>query len=187
MYDPNSKEVELGAWAQAEADRMLLAAGYLILDAHLSGQGRAALIRGRDGALIAMDNMDIRGGKTVLRDTKGKSQSTFWRYGNREQHGIDARNFDHYVAQCNEGGLEGHIAIVELSRERSAFGKEKGLLVPSRKLLIYLLDMFDRREDAEFACYGKDGMVYWNRADFLEQYDLETGEYEAAMYQGKML
>jgi hypothetical protein len=168
MYNRNSISAKKGEWAQVVADKKLLIEGFLILDAHRCGNNGAALLRGRDGCLIAMDNVDMKDGKTILRDTKYKTQSTFTRFAHKEQHGIDAVNFDHYKEQCKKSGLEGHIAVVELYRETEPYGKLK----PSGKLLIYDLDSCVRRVGPDVASYGKGGMVYWNREDFIEEYDL---------------
>lgn len=168
-YNPNSDEARFGEWAQERADAILKEQGYYILAAHLAGNGRAALWVSDDGALVAMDTVDMRGGKAAMRDTKGKTQSTFtWTLG-REQHGIDADLWDHYTEQCRVAGLDGVVAIVELNRETT-----RGAIVPSGELLLYELTVPVRhRARHEMAvAYGRGGMVYWNRDAYCEHYPL---------------
>lgn len=168
MYNKNSIYAKLGEFGQEQIDKILLENGYLILDAHRCGNNGAALLRGKNNCLIAMDNIVMKGGKSVWFDSKYKTQSTFTRSTNKEQHGIDAKNYDDYREQCEKSGLEGYIAIVEIFREIEPYGKLK----PSGKLLIYSLNSYIRRVDRNIAYYGNGGMVYWNRDDFIEEYDL---------------
>lgn len=169
MYKPESREAKFGEWAQLKADEILIREGWGIIGVHKSGEGKAALIQGRD-PIIAMDNIDLMNGRAIFRDTKGKTQSTFWIIGQKEQHGIDAKLFMEYNRQCKLSGMDGYIAIVELNREI-----EPRKLIPSNKLLIYSIEMnirFFSREKMRNP-YGKGGMVYWNRDEYLEEFDLE--------------
>lgn len=175
MYDPNSVEAIFGERAIREITRILIDDGFTILRADQAGEkGKAALLLAKDGKYPVMDLIAMSGGRVIFIDAKGKYQSTYWRIGKREQHGIDARNFDQYKEQCKEAGLNGCIAIAELFRETVPFGKRDGRLIESNKLLIYSLNNYDRRESADVAPYGKGGMVYWNRNDYIKIYDLNS-------------
>lgn len=169
MYDPNSDEVKLGEWAQRKADEILMRDGWHVLAMHKAGDGKAALFKGQEGSIIAMDNLDILGGRTVLRDVKGKTQSTFYRREQGEQHGIDERVYQAYKQQCEKSGMDGYIAVVELNRE---IATQK--IIPSKKLLIYSLNVPTRfcSRQAMRVPYGKGGMRYWNRDEYLEEFDL---------------
>ena len=175
MYDPNSVEAKFGEMATREIARILIDDGFTILRADQAGEkGGAALLLAKDGKYPVMDLIVLSGGRVIFIDAKGKYQSIYWRIGKQESHGIDGRNFDQYEEQCKEAGLNGYIAIVELFRETVPFGKRDGRLIESNKLLIYPLNNYDRRESADVASYGKGGMVYWNRNDYIKIYDLNS-------------
>ena len=64
--------------------------------------------------------MNMPGGSLVFRDDKAKSASTFYRKWQREQHGIDKRQYDHYRKICQQHNVRGFIALYERGREISA-------------------------------------------------------------------
>jgi len=172
MYDPNSPEVQIGDWAQSNADQYLKDIGKAIIDAHKSGNGGAALIKSRHGARPVMDTIAIGDGEIWFVDSKGKTNSTFTRITWAEQHGIDAALWFDYLRQCQEAGVPGHILLSEKRREISPC-----VFQDSNVLLVYPLNEsikgFRRVERKDMnAPYGKGGMVYWDRDAFIATEDL---------------
>lgn len=96
-------------------------------------------------------------GSIIFADSKGKMTSTFWRIGGYEEHGIDAAQYDNYVATVARLGVSGLIAVYEENREIQPYES-----VLSRKVLLYPLD-YPVRRNTTTATYGRGGMVYWKR------------------------
>lgn len=167
MYDQDSPEAALGDWAQGKTDIYLREIGMAIVDAHKSGGGRAALVRGKYGAIPVMDTIAIGGGEVRFVDSKGKTQSTFTRITQEEQHGIDARNWDGYIQQCEDAGVNGFIVVCEKTREVAPLSIDTSnvLLVYPLSNKIKGLRRVGRSEMA--SAYGKGGMVYWDRDAYL--------------------
>ncbi len=170
MYDPNSENAALGNEAQENADAFLKSIGKAIIDVHQSGNGAAALVKSENGARLAMDTAAIGDGEVWFTDSKGKTTSTFTRMTQAEQHGIDARNWDCYIGQCAEAGVDGFLIVTELMREI-----DEGQHIGSNQLLVYpLSEVLEgyRRVDSRTASYGNGGMIYWNREAFIYEEDL---------------
>jgi hypothetical protein len=163
MYRPGSPEAEFGETAKRKVVAVLKTEGYLVVCLDELGRGRAAVWEGNGTNLPAMDICAIKDGRTVLLDSKGKHQSTYTYSLAREDHGIDAKNYDWYRDQCRRAGVPPRIAIYEVSREIS-----RGKLMPSNCVLIYnLAEVSGMRRLTEIeAPYGKGGMVYWARVSF---------------------
>ena len=174
MYDPDSEETKLGEWAQSNADNYLKEIGKAIVDAHKSGSGKAALVRGQAGAMPVMDTIAIGDSEVWFVDAKGKTNSTFTRITWTEQHGIDARLWDCYCSQCKDAGVPGFIILSEKRREIAPCQFED-----SNALLVYpLTDKIKgyrrvERKDMETP-YGKGGMVYWDRDAFIASQEIAT-------------
>ena len=171
MYNPNSPEVKLGEWAQDNADEYLKMVGKAIVDAHLSGGGKAALLKSKHGAVPVMDTIAVGDGEVWFVDAKGKTNSTFTRMTWTEQHGIDSRLWKSYITQKNAAGVDAFIILSEKKREVAPKQFEE-----SNELLVYRLDeniKGFRRINKTVATYGKNGMVYWDRDAYIEKRKIE--------------
>lgn len=114
-------------------------------------------------------------GRIVFLDAKGKTQSTYWRNGQQEEHGIDYNTWQRYMQICEARNLEGLIAVYERFRERAPFGKQHGLLEPSGAVLLYELNSSPSKPQGKprinrdtARSYGKGGMTYWHRDDYID-------------------
>ena len=115
-------------------------------------------------------------GVVAFGDAKGKTQSTYYRIGDVEEHGIDYNTWQRYLSICEFRNLaHAHIAVYERTREMDAFGKEEGRLRPSNVVLLYNL-FSPYRENTTTANYGKGGMVYWKRDEHIEKWKIVPAE-----------
>ena len=108
-------------------------------------------------------------GLVAFSDAKGKTQSTYFRIGETEEHGIDYDTWMRYMGICEFRGLKSaKLVVYELAREMEPFGKENGKLQPSGVVLVY--DLFNpyRKNTTTAKKYGSGGMVYWRRDECEE-------------------
>ena len=106
-------------------------------------------------------------------DAKGKTQSTYYRIGEVEEHGIDYNTWQRYRSICEFRGIQhANIVVYEKTRELESFGKENGKLQPSNTVLLYDLFSPYRQNTTTARSYGKGGMVYWKRDDYIEKWEL---------------
>lgn len=148
-----SKET-LGGTSQRIVLSVLDANGYTVyqsLEKYVSGDFR----------VIAPD------GRFLFVDAKGKSQSTYYRRGRSEEHGIDRRTYNRYLDIVSHQAVDGLIAVYERAREISPY-----VLEPSSVVLLFRLEDVYRIVDEGIASYGKGGMVYWRRDSAIAQYPL---------------
>jgi len=170
MYKADSSDVAFGEKAMKVVLEILKRIGFSVIRLDTTNGDKSALFVADGKATPAMDIMAIGHGKTILFDSKGKHHSTYTYTQDREDHGIDKKNFDEYLKQCKEGGIEPWIALYEEARETA-----RGVFEKSRVVLLYRLDKLlgFREVDASVATYGKGGMVYWLRGCFQNKYNVE--------------
>ena len=110
-------------------------------------------------------------GIVAFGDAKGKTQSSYYRIGDVEEHGIDYNTWQRYLSICEFRNMQhAHMAVYERTREQEAFGKEKGNLQPSNTVLLYDLFHPYRENTTTAKSYGKGGMVYWKRDEYIEKW-----------------
>jgi hypothetical protein len=115
---------------------------------------------------IILPDFDVVGdGWSVYVDSKAKTQPILFRKTNEVRHGIDAKNYKHYVAAGIAARKGTGVAIVELFQcDRTEW---------SGSLLV---EMFRNLGSPIKGFSTQAHMVYWNRMQFVELGSFQAGE-----------
>lgn len=140
---------------------MLASSGWHYVSLTKICEGGAPLARGKESRLILPDFDAYGDGRNVFVESKVKTQSIVYRLKKQERHGINERNYLHYMEVQRVSGRDCCIGIVELQREDIG----SGALSWSGSLLFErLCDLLDPR--SEFPEHPQK--VYWNRKQFRD-------------------
>jgi hypothetical protein len=152
---------QLGAFGEDIWKNVLAESGWLYIPLARIADGGAPMARRNGEAIILPDYQACKDGKTVFVEAKAKTQSIIYNNAKQERHGIDLKNYVHYIRAAAASSLPCAIGIVELWREESY----RGRLYWSGSLLIETLrELGDpRSENPE-----TPPKVYWRRKQFRD-------------------
>lgn len=151
----------LGEFGEKIWSNVLAASGWHYVSLAKICEGGAPLARGGNRKLILPDLDAYRDGRNVFVEAKVKTQSIVYRIKNQERHGINQRNYEHYMEIQRVSGRHCCIGLVELFRE----SRGDGTLSWSGSLLFEKLsDLLDPRSEYD----ESPRKVYWKRKQFRD-------------------
>ena len=176
-YQEDSAEARAGLRGERAVDQWMRAQGIWRLQ--VSNLGPSAMLVGPEGKLIALDRLYIGSGVTHWCDIKWKSGPILYGRTQTMRHGIDKKNWEHYLAVQKKTGIPAKLAIVELRQHR-----RQNILSP--RLLIQDLDVLEEKLKTTkdgvaqpFLPRFPNGSVNWDRDDaFIDMGEIDIGEGE---------
>lgn len=125
-YDKNSPEARWGAAAEGWVDVFRQEEGWWRIP--VSNLGPAALCSGPDGSLVALDRLYSLAGSSRWCDIKFKTAPVTFNKLNVQRHGVDLKNWRHYMRVQKLTGISGDLAIVVRKRHGDAHEDDPHLL-----------------------------------------------------------
>lgn len=114
-----TKEWELGQWGELVIRRWLTQRGYWVVPASLIDNGGApALETWLEEHISLPDLIAGRNGVSFWVEVKTKTKSVPHGHRQRDEHGVDERNWQDYLKAQEITGIRGLLAIVQLQPER---------------------------------------------------------------------
>ena len=181
VYQDNSAEAQAGQRGEQAVDQWMRSQGIWRLQ--VSDLKREARFLGPKGEqqVIALDRLYAGGGISYWCDIKWKSGPVIYQKTQTFRHGIDKRNWEHYLEVQKKTGIPAKLAIVELRRYR-------GDKVIAPRLLVQDLDVLERLIATTVNPYGKSERIQngiieqfqsvnWDRdVAFIDMGEIDIGE-----------
>ena len=156
-------EWRLGQFGEAVWSNVLKPSGLRYIPLCQIANGGAPMVEAKRGgdALILPDFEVIGDGFDVYFDSKAKTQSVIYRAAKQERHGIDGRNYQHYLRVADATGRKAGLGIVELYRDC-------GPLKPREWSGALLVETLGNLRTPIMGFSNQEHMLYWTRKSFHE-------------------